>query len=96
MGGYGRAWKNAIAFVALLSGPALGDPIGGEHPAPGEILLDYFSPRLIGAEQNRLDEEDFAIQLDAARRSFSLGHYASAAAELRGAILVLDQIERRR
>jgi hypothetical protein len=41
-----------------------------------------------------LGREDFEIQLEAARKSVERGNYAVARAELRGAILFLNQIEK--
>lgn len=43
----------------------------------------------------KLIREDFDIQIEAARRSVALGYYASARAELRGAILVTKALEGR-
>lgn len=43
----------------------------------------------------RIWREDLIIQLDAALRSADKGYYASARAELRGAILILDSMEKR-
>ena len=40
--------------------------------------------------------EDFDIQVEAARRSFQNGYYATANAELRGAMLAVDAAERLR
>ena len=40
-----------------------------------------------------LDKEDFRLQIEAAQRSFRLGYYACAKAELHAAIIILDQIE---
>jgi len=45
--------------------------------------------------ERQLDREDFDIQLDAARKSVTLGHYATARAELNGALLILGLMERR-
>lgn len=42
-----------------------------------------------------LDREDYAIQIEAAQRSMERGYYAVAKAELRGAILILDTMEKR-
>lgn len=42
----------------------------------------------------RLRLEDFVIQMEAASRSVGRGHYATAMAELRGAILVLDDLQK--
>ena len=41
-----------------------------------------------------VDREDFEVQIEAARKSVERGNYAVARAELRGAILFLDQIEK--
>lgn len=46
--------------------------------------------------ERRLDREDFEIQIDAARKSMTRGWYALARAELRGAIVILNGMERRR
>lgn len=46
-------------------------------------------------EFRRLDREDFEIQIEAAMASVAKGYYATARAELRGAILMLDKMERR-
>lgn len=48
-----------------------------------------------GAPTLRHYREDYAIQIQAAGRSFEQGHYATAAAELRGAIMVLQTMMRR-
>jgi hypothetical protein len=42
-----------------------------------------------------LDAEDFKTQLREAQRSFNLGYYVEARAELRSAILIIGQIENR-
>ena len=41
------------------------------------------------------DPEGFETQIEAARQSVDRGNYAVARAELRGAILFLDRIEKR-
>lgn len=43
----------------------------------------------------RLDREDFDIQIEEVRRSVRLGYYAVARAELRGAMMILDTMEKR-
>lgn len=43
----------------------------------------------------RRDPEDFEIQIEAARRSMVRGFYATARSELRGAMLILDRMEKR-
>jgi hypothetical protein len=45
--------------------------------------------------KRRLDREDYQIQIDAAARSMERGYYATARAELRGAILILTSMEER-
>lgn len=46
--------------------------------------------------ERQLDRQDFDIQIDAARESMTKGWYAAARAELRGAIVILDGMEKRR
>lgn len=45
--------------------------------------------------ERRLDCEDYAIQIEAAQRSMERGYFATAKAELRGAIEVLGMMEKR-
>ncbi len=46
--------------------------------------------------ERRLDREDLQIQFDAALRSVAVGHFAAARAELAGAEMILNGIEKRR
>jgi hypothetical protein len=45
--------------------------------------------------ERRLDREDFEIQIEAALASARRGFFATARAELRGAMMMLDKMQRR-
>lgn len=50
--------------------------------------------RLAPAVTLKLVREDYQVQIDAAARSVERRHYATAKAELRGALLMLDTMQK--
>lgn len=60
---------------------------------PNEIIIMAVTSRAESPEL--LDRQDYDMQIEAASRSVEAGHYATARAELRGAVWILTAIERR-
>src|SRR5271166_4916948 len=55
------------------------------------VMVDTVADEV--AQRKHSIKEDFRLQIEAAQRSFRLGYYACAKAELHAAIVILDQIE---
>jgi DNA-directed RNA polymerase subunit RPC12/RpoP len=60
---------------------------------PRSVLKAYYAPLHEHREGSaQIAIEDLNIQLDSARKSIAEGRYATAKAELNGAIMILDAI----